>query len=1225
MNHISRFGLVLSLCLIVLFVVPQTAWAVKANPKPVTRYQPDGTAIEVRLIGDERVVFSETLEGWTIVRGPKGWWVYVDPASHGAEGLAPSALKVGKDNVPPGWRKHVRPKIDPKQFRIPFEQKDDGSVGELFRRNMGNGRAKGAAPEAANPAPTNIPVLIILVEFSNWKHTTGPGTPVASEPDYQPIAGQPNNGATWESVMGDRTVPGGLNHYYWEDSYQRFQWNVKVAKNGEGSGTIVNDGWYTNPQTMAWWGQDVDPPGPTACSTDAAHNIKDLIEWAIAIANPDVNYALYDTNNNGTIEDAELMIFVVHAREGQENYGSGCDGSDPTNDHIWSHKWNIDTAVSVDGKSVPNGKVYAIEPEFSPIFDYSTNPWTLTEKYFGVGVYAHEAFHTLGATDIYDTGYDAVPAGAWDLMDSGSYNGAKSGTHPAHIGSALKQDIRMNADTAANSYGFIFESEIIAVHPTAGIYTVEALGKGSADATGMVHRLIMPNDTNEWLLLENRANVGYYDPYLPEHGIVIWHRDLSATVGNNTWPYEAAVERAGWRNTAAGLNTSELGAALSLEDGDTELTATSDPNNARNEETASGLLDIRCVSAEGSRMSYVYGSISGPNPIYAGSAISGGTDNDAWIDAGETATLTMDVQNTSCAGQAANGVNVSLSVAAGSDIPASAVTISPASAAYGAITAGSTASQSFSVGLNCDPSQYHGRSVTFAYVISGDNFVNMTGSFTVYTAKDALFLDGAESGGTTPQGVWTNANFNPSACASAASHGSWAWQNPTDRVHSGTRAYHTPEVSADTAYTDPNESWMSPNIVIPPGFDVSELRFWQASAIPCAAKTRGRLWVSTDGGTAWTRMAFYQDGGDLTWNEQRIDLGAFAGASQIRFAFAMYTYECWAAGTACATSSEGWYLDDISLIIDERTACVACTPPTAATISVAPDAPFEATISLTNAGDGATFNLYRAADDATCPVGGTAIATGLTAASFPYVDAGRTGGTTYTYQVQSVAANPSCTTRGNCVSATAWGDCVTAPSAPTVLSVTAASGSVCGFNLTWTAGAATCGSSVTYSIYRSTSSSFTPAASNRVVSGLPGTLYTDTAAVVPDTYYYIVRATDTLNNVEETNLTRVNATEAAGCDSAPMSVQAFTVRSTGGSTDGTGANLLEWLNPTLTAPTSTIMINYRTDTYPTAADDSNATVILSNRPITDGTADSFTHSGLLIGSTTYYYAVWVRY
>jgi M6 family metalloprotease-like protein len=441
MNHISRFGLVLSICLIVLFAVPQTAWAVKANPKPVTRHQPDGTAIEVRMIGDERVVFSETLEGWTVVRDAKGWWVYADPASHGAKGLSPSAMKVGKDNVPPGWRKHVRPKIDPKQFRIPFEQKDDGSVGELFRKNMGNRRAKGAVPEAANPAPTNIPVLIILVEFSDWKHTNGVGTPVAGEPDYQPIPGQPNNGATWESVMGDRTVPGGLNHYYWEDSYQRFQWDVKVAKNGEGSGTIVNDGWYTNPQTMKYWGEDRGN-----CTTDGAHNIKDLIEWAIAAANPDVDYALYDTNNNGTIEDAELMIFVVHAREGQENYGSGCstgagDPEDPNNDHIWSHKWNIDTAVSVDGKTVPNGKVYAIEPEFSPVFDYSTNPWTLLEKYFGVGVYAHEAFHTLGATDIYDTGYDAVPAGAWDLMDSGSYNGAKSGTHPAHIGAALKQDI----------------------------------------------------------------------------------------------------------------------------------------------------------------------------------------------------------------------------------------------------------------------------------------------------------------------------------------------------------------------------------------------------------------------------------------------------------------------------------------------------------------------------------------------------------------------------------------------------------------------------------------------------------------------------------------------------------------------------------------------------------------------------------------------------------------
>lgn len=325
-------------------------------------------------------------------------------------------------------------------------------------------------------------------------------------------------------------------------------------------------------------------------------------------------------------------------------------------------------------------------------------------------------------------------------------------------------------------------------------------------------------------------------------------------------------------------------------------------------------------------------------------------------------------------------------------------------------------------------------------------------------------------------------------------------------------------------------------------------------------------------------------------------------------------------------TDDGWYIDDVKITYDTVTPCtLACTAPSAATIAASASASHAMTIDLTVAGDAATYTLYRATNDATCPVGGTPIATGLTAASFPYADTGLTSGDTYTYQIVSVASNPGCTTRGNCVSATAWGDCVTAPSAPTGLTVTATSGSVCGFDLSWTAGSANCGSSVTYSIYRSTSSTFTPAASNRVVGGLAATSYTDTAAVAPGTYYYIVRTTDTLNNVEETNLTRVNATEAAGCDSAPLSVQAFTVRSTGGATDGTGANLLEWLNPPFGTAGSTITINYRTDTYPTAADDSSATVILSNRAITFGAADSFTHSGLLIDGTTYYYAVWVRY
>ncbi|MEA2488885.1 MAG: immune inhibitor, partial [Acidobacteriota bacterium] len=596
-SRMARQVAMLAIAVVVMLGASQPAFAVKAYPGTVTYYQPDGTPFQARMIGDERAVFVETAEGHTVVKDAAGWWVLADPASNRTERLRPTHLAAGKDDAPQAWSKHVRPQIDASRLPGPPRvQQDDGTIGNLFRSNRTQrGGRFNVASNAVGLTPTTVPVLVILVDFSDFKHTTGAGAPIAGEPNFNPIAGQPNTASTWQTLLGDRTVAGGLNHFYWEATYQRMQWNVTVAQRGKGqagTGTLVNDGWYSNPNTMAYWGAAKSSP-LTGCDEDkgsSAGGIKDLVTWAVQAADPDVNFAQYDANGDGSISDAELMIFVVHARDGQEMYGSGCDGGDPNNNHIWSHKWNMRVNVAVDGKTIPTGHIYAMEPEFTPGFNFATTPWTITDKYFGVGVFAHEALHTLGAPDVYDTGYDATPAGDWDLMDSGSYNGAKSGTHPAHMGGPLKQDIKLNADTDAASYGFILESEITNVTAD-GAPRIDGTGNGT-NPTNVLHRIQAPNNANEWFLLENRAAVGYYEPYLPEHGVIVWHRDRSVSgSGNNSWPYQVNVLRKGWANTVAGLQVDASGAAFSADDNETSFTATTDPSNKLNSGAASGLKD----------------------------------------------------------------------------------------------------------------------------------------------------------------------------------------------------------------------------------------------------------------------------------------------------------------------------------------------------------------------------------------------------------------------------------------------------------------------------------------------------------------------------------------------------------------------------------------------------------------------------------------------------------
>ena len=97
----ARDSLVLSVVVgLAVFMAAGPVYAVKAYPFPFTIYQPNGIPITVAMIGDERIVFHETEDGYTILRQPNGWWVYADPVSNGADELAPSRLRAGIDPVP---------------------------------------------------------------------------------------------------------------------------------------------------------------------------------------------------------------------------------------------------------------------------------------------------------------------------------------------------------------------------------------------------------------------------------------------------------------------------------------------------------------------------------------------------------------------------------------------------------------------------------------------------------------------------------------------------------------------------------------------------------------------------------------------------------------------------------------------------------------------------------------------------------------------------------------------------------------------------------------------------------------------------------------------------------------------------------------------------------------------------------------------------------------------
>lgn len=108
----------------------------------------------------------------------------------------------------------------------------------------------------------------------------------------------------------------------------------------------------------------------------------------------------------------------------------------------------------------------------------------------------------------------------------------------------------------------------------------------------------------------------------------------------------------------------------------------------------------------------------------------------------------------------------------------------------------------------------------------------------------------------------------------------------------------------------------------------------------------------------------------------------------------------------------------------------------------------------------------------------------------------------------------------------ATGAACTAPTAPSGLTATAASTSQ--INLSWTAGTSSC--AVTYNVFRSTTTGFTPSSSNQIASAVSGTSFSDTGLTASTTYFYLVEASNSGGTSGPSN--QASATTQSGATSA---------------------------------------------------------------------------------------------
>lgn len=353
-----------------------------ANPASFKIQQPDGSVFTANVRGDEFQNWTETAEGYTIIKNDAtGTYEYAIPDAKGLPIL--SGVAVVRDgaavNVPENlWpKKHLKPARN-----VELEEFQERSLQNAQVKRFGSGAAFTSPTGIFAPTPVTGPkkILMILVNFTD-------------------VALQPGAINYWGDLVHSTTAPS-VAKYYQDNSFGNVAITPVTSTQGGSQNGVVS-------VTLA--------QNHPNCGKTCSYAVESAwINSALAAAAPFVNFAALDTNSDGTISVDETLVYFVLA-----GFEASAGVSTPS---IWAHAWG-GSGVSIAGKSVThwalNGERY--------------NASTLMQ----MGVIAHEMGHAMGGLpDLYDTSGTNGGLGIFSLMAGGSW-GAKvsevGGTTPVGL------------------------------------------------------------------------------------------------------------------------------------------------------------------------------------------------------------------------------------------------------------------------------------------------------------------------------------------------------------------------------------------------------------------------------------------------------------------------------------------------------------------------------------------------------------------------------------------------------------------------------------------------------------------------------------------------------------------------------------------------------------------------------------------------------------------------
>ena len=435
----TRFFTKILLALGFLACTATAAYAVKAYPYPIKVTQPDGSTITIQVHGDEFLNWT-TAGNRLVEKGPDGFYYYASFNSDGTKSISRNRVSTTLASFAASTSGNT---VRPPQAAIAAAQ-IKRSVARIGNPDLAKGKHK---------------FLVMLVEFSDLEFTVD--NPKDAFHDLLNKQGYSENGGTGSSY-----------DYYYQNSNGEFDPTFDVV------GPFKVNGRHSS------YGDDYDEYGAAK-----------LLAEACRIADADINFADYDQDRNGQVDN---IFFYFAGHNAAEGAGGEC---------IWPHKYELYEhlvgTLTMDGVNLNTS--YACTSEYSG---------HMGSNMAGIGTFTHEFGHVIGLPDLYDTNYDkdgmptAPGPGTLSLMCKGSYN--NDGRTPPYLGGLERALL-----------GWMELTE----WTESGIKTLQPVHKNEAYMTPTNNKTSEDDPLNgEYYVYEYRDGTGW-DAYIGATGVAIYHVD----------------------------------------------------------------------------------------------------------------------------------------------------------------------------------------------------------------------------------------------------------------------------------------------------------------------------------------------------------------------------------------------------------------------------------------------------------------------------------------------------------------------------------------------------------------------------------------------------------------------------------------------------------------------------------------------------------------------------